>query len=244
LSATPFTGFQSGSRATIIPNVFFSVVLPEVLDQRELLVSIYAFFVVGRQRGNPRSISADMLACEQPLMRALARLDADSRVALQEGLTAAAARGTLIIVGREQNGSPVYALNTGAARRAAAEGGLLGGSDVDLLAESDVDLIEVSQRNLPNIFKLYEENIGTIPPILVDEIHEAETLYPRPWIEAAFKEAVVSNRRSWRYIARILERWKLEGPDYETSGGSSAGSTPGFRRSVGGPYRRIVDRRR
>jgi DnaD/phage-associated family protein len=234
--AQPFSGFQSGSRATVVPNSFFSAVLPEILDQRELLVTVYAFFVLGRQRRNPRSVSAEMLAGEQPLMRALSRLDSDSNAALQIGLKAAATRGTLLLIGKQSNGSMIYALNTSAARRVAAEGGILSGPDADE--------VEIAVAEASNIFALYEENVGTIPPMLVDEIHEAEVLYPRAWIEAAFREAVVNNRRNWRYITRILERWKLEGPDYETSGGSTAVSSSGRRRSVAGPYRRIIEHRR
>ncbi|MEE8442810.1 MAG: DnaD domain protein [Dehalococcoidia bacterium] len=32
-------------------------------------------------------------------------------------------------------------------------------------------------------------------------------------MQEAFREAVGHNRRSWRYIARILERWSTEGKD-------------------------------
>ncbi|HLA19410.1 MAG TPA: DnaD domain protein, partial [Dehalococcoidia bacterium] len=39
--------------------------------------------------------------------------------------------------------------------------------------------------------------------------------------EAAFREAVSLNKRSWRYIHSILRRWEAEGPDYEEAGRSS-----------------------
>jgi DnaD/phage-associated family protein len=64
-----------------------------------------------------------------------------------------------------------------------------------------------------NIFALYEQNIGIITPIIAEELKEAEKLYPPLWIEEAFKEAVTLNKRSWKYIARILERWASEGKD-------------------------------
>jgi DnaD/phage-associated family protein len=64
-----------------------------------------------------------------------------------------------------------------------------------------------------NVFALYEQNIGMITPIIAEELKEAEKLYPPQWIEEAFKEAVTLNKRSWRYIARILERWTSEGKD-------------------------------
>jgi DnaD/phage-associated family protein len=64
-----------------------------------------------------------------------------------------------------------------------------------------------------NVFTLYEQNIGMITPMIVEELKEAEKLYPPQWIEEAFKEAVTLNKRSWKYIARILERWASEGKD-------------------------------
>jgi DNA replication protein len=64
-----------------------------------------------------------------------------------------------------------------------------------------------------NIFTLYEQNIGIITPMIAEELKEAEKIYPPQWIEEAFREAVALNKRSWRYIARILERWASEGKD-------------------------------
>jgi len=64
-----------------------------------------------------------------------------------------------------------------------------------------------------NIFTLYEQNIGVITPMIAEELKEADKLYPPQWIEDAFKEAVTLNKRSWKYIARILERWASEGKD-------------------------------
>ena len=69
------------------------------------------------------------------------------------------------------------------------------------------------QPSAVNIFVLYEQNIGMITPMIAEELQEAEKLYPPGWIEEAFKEAVTLNKRSWRYIARILERWASEGKD-------------------------------
>jgi len=64
-----------------------------------------------------------------------------------------------------------------------------------------------------NIFALYEQNIGIITPMIAEELKEADRFYPPQWIEEAFREAVTLNKRSWKYIARILERWASEGKD-------------------------------
>ncbi|HET6314621.1 MAG TPA: DnaD domain protein [Chloroflexia bacterium] len=63
----------------------------------------------------------------------------------------------------------------------------------------------------PTIFALYEQNIGLLTPLLAEKLQDAEGRYPLEWIEAAFEEAVTNNKRNWRYIERILERWAVEG---------------------------------
>ncbi len=71
--------------------------------------------------------------------------------------------------------------------------------------------MEVETRPQRNIFALYEENIGLITPMIAEEIKEAEKLYPQSWINDAFIEAVNANKRSWRFISFLLERWSTEG---------------------------------
>jgi DNA replication protein len=98
----------------------------------------------------------------------------------------------------------------------AAEHGILLHSTVDINGISeDVYSLPDNKRqpSAVNIFVLYEQNIGIITPMIAEELQEAEKLYPPRWIEEAFKEAVTLNKRSWRYIARILERWANEGKD-------------------------------
>jgi DnaD/phage-associated family protein len=65
----------------------------------------------------------------------------------------------------------------------------------------------------PSVYALYEQNIGLLTPILAERLQDAEGRYPMEWIAAAFEEAVTNNKRSWRYIERILERWAAEGKD-------------------------------
>jgi DNA replication protein len=67
------------------------------------------------------------------------------------------------------------------------------------------------QIERPNIFVLYEQNIGLLSPLLADELKDAADQYPAEWIEAAFREAVEHNKRKWSYIRAILRRWETEG---------------------------------
>ena len=65
----------------------------------------------------------------------------------------------------------------------------------------------------PNIFTLYEQNIGLLTPLMADTLLDAEKTYPAEWIEDAFKIAVERNARNWRFIDAILRSWKEKGRD-------------------------------
>jgi len=68
----------------------------------------------------------------------------------------------------------------------------------------------VDAENPTNIFSLYESTIGMITPFIADELKESENTYPAHWIREAFTVAVSLNKRNWRYIAAILNRWYAE----------------------------------
>jgi DNA replication protein len=63
----------------------------------------------------------------------------------------------------------------------------------------------------PNVFTLYEQNIGPLTPLIADELRDIESEYPAEWIEEAIKEAVSNNARSLRYVGKILENWQAQG---------------------------------
>jgi DNA replication protein len=63
----------------------------------------------------------------------------------------------------------------------------------------------------PNIFAIYEQNIGLLTPLIANELEDAADHYPADWIEAAFTEAVQQNKRKWSYVRAILRRWETEG---------------------------------
>ena len=63
----------------------------------------------------------------------------------------------------------------------------------------------------PSIFALYEQNIGSITPMIGEQLRDAAENYPEDWIFEAMQIAVTGNKRNWRYIEAILERWSSEG---------------------------------
>ena len=70
----------------------------------------------------------------------------------------------------------------------------------------------------PSIYGLYEDNIGVLTPMIVDSLKDAEATFPLDWIEEAMRLAVEGNKRSWRYVRAILERWRQEGRGSEKRG--------------------------
>ena len=94
----------------------------------------------------------------------------------------------------------------------------LRGGELDLLADLGEDVQLQSER--PPIFVLYEQNIGLLTPMIAEELRDAEKTYPADWIADAFREAVELNKRSWRYVLRILERWRHEGRGSGTDRGA------------------------
>jgi DnaD/phage-associated family protein len=110
---------------------------------------------------------------------------------------------------RKGEAHDLYFVNTEADRTAVAR---IESGELETGALVKAEPYQISPEQ-PNIFTLYEKNIGMLTPIIAEELKEAEKLYPASWIQDAFKEAVDLNKRSWRYISRILERWAAEGKD-------------------------------
>jgi DnaD/phage-associated family protein len=204
--------------------MFFSDILPAIADRAELVVTVYAFYLLGRKPAAVRFFVENELAAEAPLMRALQHVEDGGAGAIERGLEGAVRRGTLLRGVGRGDARPInlYVLNSPAGLDALKR--VSGGA---VVSSSD-DVAEPAL--LANIFLLYEENFGVISPLLAEQLREAEIEYPWPWIVAAFREAVALNRRNWRYIERILQRWRNEGPDLEAlrrsvegHGGSLAG---------------------
>jgi len=207
-----FPGFPAGKlKFTSIPNLFFSELLPAIDDLAELKVTLHIFWLLSQKRGYPRYVSSKELSGDGVLLAGLKPLDQEVGESLREGLERAVARGTLLHVAVEQNGKrdDLYFMNTDQGRRAVEEirGGQLKLGVTVLPAEPPLEL------ERPNIFDLYEQNIGLLQPLIAEQLKDAEQTYPAEWIREAFQIAVEQNKRSWAYVRAILERWATEGKD-------------------------------
>jgi DNA replication protein len=214
-----FTGFPAGKQSyTPVPNLFFTELLPGIDHLGELKVTLHIFWLLALQKRERPYVSGRELAADRRLLGGLASPGISASgvtpaEALHDALDRAVARRTLLRVttGSGSTQHDWYFINSEKGRQAV--GDLLAGRWSPAGPDEPVQLD--SQR--PNIFVLYEHNIGPLTPLLAEQLMEAEDTYPAPWIEDAFREAVELNKRSWRYVQRILERWAAEGREDETT---------------------------
>lgn len=200
-----FTGFST-DRLVGLPPELFNEVLPAIVLPSELKVTLHIFYRLSRQRGTPRRVSWDELAGDRVLrrgLRAISKLRPPEEL-LAEGLAAAVQRTTLLHISLPGEGREInwYLVNTPTNGAWITEMGL---------ARTVVAPNAVSEDQRPSLMGLYEQNIGLITPMVLDELREAEERYPPEWIEEAMREAVRSNARSWRYVRKVLERWATNG---------------------------------
>ncbi len=205
---TQFEGFPSGSKVvyTAIPNVFFSGLLPQITDIAELKTILYIIAMLYPKKGYPRFVAYNELLENAALMQSLN----SSKDKLHDALKMAVDHGALlnISVEKEDTSEDIYFLNDQASRQAVEK---IKSGEFKLAGLKTGMPEPVITEPLPDIFTLYEQNIGMLTPMIADELRDMENMYPEKWIRDAIKEAVLHNKRSIRYIAKILENWSVEG---------------------------------
>jgi DNA replication protein len=224
-----FAGFPAGKQSyTRLPDLFFTDLLPEIDDLAELKLTLHLFWLLSarQKKQGPPCIGYGELAADRRLLDGLASPGLSAEDALRDALERAVARGTLLHV-TGATGSDWYFANTEKGRQAVND--LLAGKWTP--GEPGKPVLLEAHR--PNIFVLYEQNVGPLTPLLAEQLMEAEKSYPAAWIEEAFQEAVELNVRNWRYVQRILERWATEGKKDETARRSDEGDG---RRYIEGEY--------
>jgi DnaD/phage-associated family protein len=231
-----FSGFPAGKmRVTSIPTLFFSELLPAIDDMAELKVTLHIFWLLSQKKGHPRYVSVKELSGDGVLLGGLKSLGQGAGESLREGLKRAVARGTLLHVAVEQDGKrdDIYFMNTDQGRQAVEKirGGQLELGVTVLAAEPPVEV------ERPNIFVLYEQNIGLLQPLIAEQLKDAEQTYPGEWIEEAFQIAAERNKRKWAYVRAILERWATEGKD---DGKGKRDSRKDRRRYIEGKYAEYI----
>ncbi len=241
MSQKPFSGFPEGAVVTPIPNLFFTAVMPHIKDIIALKTVLHIFWLLSRRRGYPRFVTFTELSIDPDLIKAIAEEGTKSTDAvLKRALALAVQSGAILHFSFDKDGTTVdtYFMNTEAEKKT-----------IDRIRQGELVLPGLlpqrqnvpETRQLSDIYSLYEQNIGMLTPMIAEELQGAEDLYPADWIESAFREAVSQNKRNWKYIARILERWTSEGRN-DGKPGRNFKKESGSIRYVRGKYGHMVKR--
>jgi DNA replication protein len=191
--------FPASEPATPIPDLFFRRLLKEITAIEELKLTLYALW---RYEHMDAAFGALAEADFAPSDLGLSLED------IRLGLHAAVERGSLL--SSQHAGQVLYFLNSPdghAAAEAFARSGLPAAGSLGS-----------APLERPNIFRLYEENIGPLTPLIADALIDAEAAYSPEWVADAIDLAVKHNKRNWKYSEAILKRWKEEGRAEKQSG--------------------------
>ena len=201
-----FQGFIKGVRYIPVPTPIFGELLEEIKDINELKIVLRIIRLLHDKKGMERCVTLEELLADRVLAVSLNFSDiSERRTQILQALEISHTRNIFIRVDKKDNSPSLYFLNTEFERQTV-------GTVSKFESQSELEPWEPVQ-NRPNIYSLYEQNIGILTPIVAEKIEEAEQKYPLQWIEEAISEAVSLNARNWRYISRILERWEIEGKE-------------------------------
>ena len=209
-----FRGFTGSTLYTPVPNPVFGPILEQIQDLAELKVTLRGLWLFHRKRAQ-RAVSLDEFLADRSLIRGLNSDGKESEQEIRRGLRLAVTRGTFL-THQLRGTESVFLLNDEAGRRTVSR--LESGESGDLLAGDGLDIgdgpvVDAPDLERPNIFALYEDSIGSLSPLLAEELKEAEGRYSESWLREAFGIAVAENKRSWRFVAGVLRRWTAEGKE-------------------------------
>ena len=187
-----FKGFTDSETFTQLPDTFFHRVLKEIEDASELKVTLYFLWRVEHMEGPFRALNKMDFSVKE------LGLPAEE---ITHGLEKAVKRGSLLKVQEE---TTVYFLLNSPRGRAGLQA-------IESGQWNPKTGVTAPPMERPNIFRLYEENIGPLTPMIADALKDAEELYSAEWVADTIELAVKHNKRSWKYCEAILKRWKDEG---------------------------------
>ena len=234
-----FPGFPDRPTVTRVPTIWLRTVLAEAESLAELKVTLHVLRLLDAKRDYPRYVRTSELRADAATvasLQAAGGLSVDD--ALAEGVRLAVARGVLLalpVEGGDGQDECLF-LNTPAHRELLAR--IARGETRLELGVPRPPVVLPARR--PSIYELYEQNIGLLTPLLVEELREAADTYPREWIEEAFREAVGYNRRHWRYVRRVLENWATQGRGDRGAAGGRPQAPRDPRRYIEGKYGHLI----
>lgn len=228
-----FDGFARGKQPTFaIYAAFISELLPQIDDLAELKVTLYFMWAIQQREGRFRYLRRRDFLRDANFMAGLSGGEA----ALGAALDKACERGTLLCVEVTLGGErePFYFINTELGRQALEQ--VQRGDWMPSFTDEPIEIIP----DRPNIYRLYEDNIGPLTPLIADTLKDAQKNYPESWIMDALRIAVESNARKWSFVQAVLDRWRREGKK-DASSERPAEQQQDGRRYISGKYADYIE---
>lgn len=204
-----FKGFPEGKISfTSLPGPFFTELLPRIDHLGEMKVILYTLWRLDHMEGEIRYLQRPDYAGDERFLQGLHPDPVEAQKELDTALERAVQRGVLLRASLlTLPDQPVFYFLNSPRGRAVVQAIGRGQWRPNNAPQAHLGL----DLEPPNIFRLYEEHIGPLTPMIAETLQEAEQTYPPVWIEQALRIAVENNKRSWRYVQAILERWQREG---------------------------------
>lgn len=199
-----FNGFPPGKTQMIgLPSEFYSDLLPLIDDLDELKLTLFALWALQQKdRDSFRYLRHDDFL--QPAVQPMHGLSGE---AFEVALRRCIERGTLLHAEIDLNGGveALYFANSPTGRTAIEQ--VKSGEWIPGDLANPVQVLP----ERANIYRVYEENIGALTPLIIDDLKDTAAEFSVEWLIEAIHISVQMEKRNLKYIRAILERWKKEG---------------------------------
>ncbi len=197
-----FRGFPRGTQFTPVPNPLLSSLLEDIKDVQELKVILRSIWLIHRKKGLFRSVTASELCADSTVAAMLDCTGSDLERTVNRCLESGTQRG--IFIRYEAGKDAEYIMNTPPNRTALMREGMLPSA----FSKPEIEIQQKHRLNFSEgaSFRAYEDNIGMLTPMAVENIRDAIERYGEPDIVDAIQAAVSANARNWNYVLAFLRR--------------------------------------
>jgi DnaD/phage-associated family protein len=217
--------FPRGVQFTPVPNPLLAGILEEITDIGELKITLRVIWALNRKKSQLPYVTARELSADRSVGAMLGVTGDELERAVDRSLKLAVQHGTLLEIpasesGREgRNGESRYLLNTELVRSSLVRKGVdlpepfTWDSEPRAGPGAETQQAEARSELHHGVYKVYEENIGVMSPLIAESITSALQEHPESDVIDAIRVAVEANARSWKYVTAVLRRWATEGRD-------------------------------
>lgn len=216
-----FPGFQESGTPIYLPEAFFSALLPMLSGKAEIQLMLYLFWHLAQDESRVHYLRLMDLKADPALVQMIG-----GEAHILPALQSLVQLGAVLQAELPWMDETYYFINTPQGR--ASVQAIAAGTWQDTGPARQA--VQMAPEK-PNIFKLYEANIGPLTPMIAETLKADEADYPADWIEEAIRQAVTRNIHNWKYVQAILSRWKKEGRGNEQNRRDDTQNAESYRES-------------